>query len=368
MNKTHATDRLYFIDAARAIAIILMLQGHFVDTLLAQRWRDSSSLIYSLWEDLRGFTAPLFFTVAGLIFSYLIFNTGSHRDPRKRIYKGYKRAAQLVAIGYLLNIPYLNWAQGIYDTEYLNVGVLQIIGCGVFLLALLHRLLIHNRLMLMLINLGLGLTIFFLEPLYRDLVIPDCPLFLLNYLSKINGSGFVLFPWLGYIFIGAALGNLLSLTPTTMMARNRFLWCTITTGTLLSLYSEQFLVSMASFTGHEIFTQIAYYNYLFPRLGAVLIFLAVLMGFNRFFKHSLWYRIGGNTLSIYIVHSIILYGSILGVGLSNWWYRSLNPPFVIIGAAVFIGVCLLITGWYVALDKKKFYRHIPSYGSKLAET
>ncbi len=69
---TVAKPRLKFIDLARALAILLMLEGHFVGLSLAGEYRDSSSVIYNIWNSIRGFTAPLFFTVAGMIFAYLL--------------------------------------------------------------------------------------------------------------------------------------------------------------------------------------------------------------------------------------------------------------------------------------------------------
>ena len=52
--------RLYFIDAVRAFAILMMLQGHFIDTLLAIEYRDSNTLAFNTWQYFRGITAPVF--------------------------------------------------------------------------------------------------------------------------------------------------------------------------------------------------------------------------------------------------------------------------------------------------------------------
>ncbi|MGB5691483.1 MAG: heparan-alpha-glucosaminide N-acetyltransferase domain-containing protein, partial [Flavobacteriaceae bacterium] len=63
------TARLFFIDAMRAWAILMMLQGHFVDGLLEESFRDPDSSVYSIWKYFRGITAPVFFTVSGFIFT-----------------------------------------------------------------------------------------------------------------------------------------------------------------------------------------------------------------------------------------------------------------------------------------------------------
>ena len=63
--------RLDFIDVIRAFAICMMLQGHFVGGLLADRYRDDNNFIYWLWHYCTGITAPVFFTVSGFIFTFL---------------------------------------------------------------------------------------------------------------------------------------------------------------------------------------------------------------------------------------------------------------------------------------------------------
>jgi len=42
------SNRLYFIDAVRAFAILMMLQGHFIDTLLAPVYKDYSNTAYTI--------------------------------------------------------------------------------------------------------------------------------------------------------------------------------------------------------------------------------------------------------------------------------------------------------------------------------
>jgi uncharacterized membrane protein len=52
--------RLYFIDIARTIAILLMLEGHFVHDSLAPEWVNESFPAYHTWKFIRGFTSPTF--------------------------------------------------------------------------------------------------------------------------------------------------------------------------------------------------------------------------------------------------------------------------------------------------------------------
>jgi len=58
------TSRLVFIDVIRAFAICMMLEGHFIDGLLAPEYRDENNLLFATWLYIRGMTAPVFFTVS----------------------------------------------------------------------------------------------------------------------------------------------------------------------------------------------------------------------------------------------------------------------------------------------------------------
>ncbi|MGB4545551.1 MAG: heparan-alpha-glucosaminide N-acetyltransferase domain-containing protein, partial [Flavobacteriaceae bacterium] len=49
--------RLHFIDAIRAWAILMMLQGHFIDGLLAPQFRDQDQDWFQIWTYFRGITA-----------------------------------------------------------------------------------------------------------------------------------------------------------------------------------------------------------------------------------------------------------------------------------------------------------------------
>ena len=99
------SNRLYFIDAVRAFAILMMLQGHFISTTLDPIYRDPNNLAYSIWLYFRGNTAPMFFTISGLIFMYLLLKANDKGNDNPRIKKGLKRGLELIGIGYILRIP-----------------------------------------------------------------------------------------------------------------------------------------------------------------------------------------------------------------------------------------------------------------------
>ena len=119
--------RLRFIDMARSVAILLMLEGHFVDDALHPMYRDPDNAIYSTWLFIRGFTAPVFLTVTGLIFVYLLLKNRdySFRD-NIRVKKGFKRVVELFFWGYIV--------------QYYAFHVLECIATGIFTILVIYGL------------------------------------------------------------------------------------------------------------------------------------------------------------------------------------------------------------------------------------
>ncbi|MCB0749804.1 MAG: DUF1624 domain-containing protein, partial [Ignavibacteriae bacterium] len=132
---TNSNNRILYIDLLRAFAVIMMIQGHTVDTFLADEYRSMDSTGYSIWLTLRGFTAPIFMFAAGLIFTYLLRADTFTFLSNPRVKKGVKRAFTLIIIGYLLRYPtyrifdFTYVSQSQWDIFY-TVDALHLIGFG----------------------------------------------------------------------------------------------------------------------------------------------------------------------------------------------------------------------------------------------
>nr|WP_235817820.1 acyltransferase family protein [Formosa haliotis] len=100
---------------------------------------------------------------------------------------------------------------------------------------------------------------------------------------------------------------------------------------------------LSEITNIQLLQRAADYNYLFSRLGAVGITFGVFYALESYLKHKVISKIGNNTLSIYVVHFIILYGSFTGIGLYAYYNKALEPWTAIIGALFFmISVCVIV--------------------------
>ena len=325
----------------------MMLQGHFIDTLLESSYRNLNSEIYKVWSFFRGITAPTFFTISGLIFSYLLLKSTEKGKENTRLKKGIIRGLYLIAIGYFIRISFPNWFSGIISSSFYAVDVLHCIGLSLIVTVCIFFVCNKKTLLFSIIMLLMGIFIFVLEPLYRSLDIADVPLFIHNYISKKNGSVFRIIPWYGYTSFGSFIATLFYWT----LHKKHFKIITISSficiGFILILYSSNLLLMGYNITKIEVLKDAANYNYLFTRLGNVCIYFAIFYGLERYLKPPLLLKIGQKTLSIYVIHFIIIYGSITGFGLNTLIGKTLSPWQAVCGAALFLICVCTISFYYV---------------------
>lgn len=362
-------NRLYFIDAVRAFAILMMLQGHFIDTLLEVSYRDANNTVFQIWEYFRGITAPTFFTISGLIFSYLLIRAKRNGDIKQRIRKGFRRGLMLIGIGYLLRAPVFQWLMGEFNSYFLVVDVLQCIGLSLIIIVLIYKLTFKKTLLFSITTLALGVIVFITEPLYRYLELPNIPMLFSNYFSKANGSIFNIIPWFGYVAFGAFMSTLFYRYVERPKFKMAIVSCFFLFGITLIFKSSWLLMQLYSWLDISIFKEVAYYNYLFSRLGDVLVLFSLFYLAENYLKQPLILKIGQKTLSIYVIHFIIIYGSFTGLGLTQLIGKTLVPWQAIIGAIIFLSVVCFISFHYAKtnafvyskiqrlVDKIKRYTH-----------
>lgn len=333
------SKRILFIDALRAYAILMMLQGHFIDTLLADRYRNPESALFSAWNFMRGMTAPIFFTSSGLIFVFLLLKDGRPLKDNMRVKKGIRRGFFLILLGYLLKWNLGAVLQFRFYKSFISVDVLHNI--GIALLALIGAYALHkvSRIPLLLFLFFMGMGVF---TLYNPMLTHDWshfPLFFQNYFTLVNGSVFTPVPWVGYTLIGGLLGwqvhRFQKWYGTIWSALPVFL-----VGLALHLYSYPLTKGLSTLVPWPVLEGLVEQQWIFWRMGQVFIVLSLFIVLTQVFYRfipPLFLTIGSETLTIYSVHYILLYGTWTGIGLNSiLGERSLNPWQAGIGAALFI--------------------------------
>jgi uncharacterized membrane protein len=344
MTKPLKTARLHFIDAIRAWAILMMLQGHFVDALLSDSYRDKDNFFFAIWSYFRGLTAPVFFTISGFVFTFLLIRNFDDGCSNPRVKKGLVRGFQLIAIGYLLQIRFGRLFKGTINDSFDIVHVLQCLGLSIILMVILY--LVSFKLKESAFSLILCTTtiaLFFFKSEYEVWDYSFLPEFLSNYFTKQNGSVFTIIPWFGFTSFGGFLAIIFTKFSTRPNFYRNAIVSIILVGCILTGYSYGIIRQLENLSGLKVFSKALQSSYLFSRLGVVLFVLSVFVFFRDHLKSSFILRIGQLTLPIYIVHSILLYNSIFGYGLSRFYYHSLSIIPVAIGVICFLVlICIVV--------------------------
>lgn len=337
------TNRLFFIDAMRAWAILMMLQGHFIDGLLDPIFRNTDNTVFNVWLYFRGITAPVFFTVSGFIFTYLLIRVPQKGLENPRVKKGIRRGLQLLLIGYLLRMNIFGLFGGdIYDSFYL-VDVLHCIGLSILAVIGIYLFSTNrNKYLFPGILLGVTILLFLFEPIYKQWSFAFLPDALANYFTKANGSVFTIIPWLGYATIGGFVSVLFTRFKNMKYLYPVAISIAAIVGFSLIFYSSSGFISLYETTGIGLFKLIEQNNYLFIRLGDVFVVFAIFMLLRQLMSNSTILKIGASTLSIYVIHFIVLYGSFTGLGLYRFFHHALVPSIVLPGAIAFMFTCTFL--------------------------
>jgi uncharacterized membrane protein len=353
--------RIVFLDLLRALAVMMMVEGHTIDVLLLDEYRSNDYLGFKLWQFTRGMTAPIFLLTAGTVFIYLLRSTALPFRDNPRVAKGVKRALLLFALGYLLRFPSPSII-GIFSAPdeqwraFWIVDALQSIGMGVLLLlvgAFLSEKLRLNDLAVF--GCG-GLFFFACAPFFEQIAWNEwLPAPIAAYFYSGSGSLFPLFPWAGYVMFGGVLGAYLACAdrrpePTGLSRR-----LIIAGMALLALYYYAESLKAAGYGSAHFW---ASNPDLAPlRLGSVLLLIvpiALLSVRVRVVPPTLL-TVGRRTLPIYLLHLVILYGSPWNPGINRFCDKCL-PLWPSMSAALLMQAVMI--GFAVAYGKigfDKFY-------------
>lgn len=347
-------ERLLFIDLARAIAILLMLEGHFVGMTLAEEYRDPGNPLYMAWGTVRRFSAPLFFTVAGMIFAYLLSGeAGVDFCRRKRVRRGLIRVGELLLWGYALQLTSKNIGH-YFKLEFENwifaFHVLQCMACG--LLGLIGVAALQGRIGRLPLTWWYGAAT--VGSLCAFVWVSGLPIgahvpagWPEIFQNAIRGprSVFPLFPWVAFSFLGGTLGVAVRQYRDSLETPASCLWFIA-----LALVLKAISMTMIHAPGLDVTSgeKLAWFA---GRAAEVLAFLGVLRWIDIRFGIGVprLLNMGRLTFEIYVIHVIALYGGIFGMGLNRLLEDRLNPWQAAGGAAAFLlfffGLAQLIHAW-----------------------
>ena len=354
MAETTKKSRIIFIDMMRMFAVLQMVQGHTIDALLSNDYRTFGSPVFTIWYFMRGMTAPIFLFTAGTVFMYLFRSNNKTFFKNPRTKKGIKRFFLLVFLGYLLRFPtpspfnFSHVSAGQWQV-FFAVDVLQSIGFGILFIMILafisEKINVSDYLILAIS----ALIIFILYPIFEKISWTNfLPVPIAGYFYSGTGSIFPLFPWTGYVVGGAVLGSYLAKHPMIFKTKKFSLLLLIFGLSFISLAILIDIFAYDFFSGAWIGSA---YTILL-RVGFVLTLNSIVSFLCLEVKTipRILILIGRNTLLIYIVHLVIIYGSAWNKGLYQYFAKSFSALHSVGIAALMI---LAMTGMVILLNKLK---------------
>jgi len=347
MSQSSKKNRIIFIDLMRAFAVLMMVQGHTVDVLLAPDHRTMDSPFFAAWLFMRGMTAPIFMFTAGTVFTYLFRLADEPFRTNTRVKKGIKRFLLLVGLGYLLRYPSASLFDFSAVTDqswqtFIQVDVLHLIGFGVLFLVLSAYVAEKTKRSDYTVFGLISLFFFILYPFVTNINWATIlPLPIAGYFYGGTGSLFPLFPWAGYVVCGGILGSYLAKNPlifkTQRFSKTLAIWGML----FIILFFVINLIEKEFYNDPNLYD--SYYGIICLRIGFVL----MLNGLISFLSIKIdtipriIILIGRNTLVIYVVHLMILYGSAWNPGLIAAFGQSLDV-FNTVGTAL-IMITLMVS-------------------------
>jgi peptidoglycan/LPS O-acetylase OafA/YrhL len=184
---------------------------------------------------------------------------------------------------------------------------------------------------------------------------PDgAPYFIQNmFHGPMTRSVFPIIPWMGFTMYGAMVGCLLH-DLKDHVKKWGFAFTFIGIGFLLFMFTKKLLLMLddSIYHRHELFYNL---DWLYERLGMVMMILGFLMIIEKLLKEipqNLFLKIGQNTLTIYIIHMMVLYGSVIKLGVNDFFNHDLGPWQAAIGAVIFITFHIVIIRYIEWLKEK----------------
>ena len=333
-----ARQRHFFIDLYRTIVIIVMLEGHVVRALL------SPSLQLSRWfqihEFIHGLSAPAFLFGAGLTF---VLSTRTrweeyhHWGPS--LSRRVRRLSFILLLGLMIHLPFFSIRKIVLegtmatDLQLFQSDVLACIGLGLLSLHALVFFFKTERYFYSAVVVVIVLVCILTPFAWEIDFLKFAPVPVAQLMNGNHGSFFPLFPYVGFLFAGVIV-SWEYLVAVRIHGQRLFMLKLAIFGTACIVGGIVFDAIPVHLYPHENFW-VTSPNYFLIRVGILMLLAATVWYISRNVHRGTGFStmIGRESLFVYVLHLLILYGS------------AMNPESnlqVMLGSNLNIGQSLLL--------------------------
>jgi len=205
-----APGRRAYIDWARGIAVLLMIEAHAIDAWT--RPDDKQSFGYGVATILGGFAAPLFLWLAGLGVALAVSRTAERTGSRRQaVEAASRRGLEIFVLAFLFRLQAFIVSPPSTPLKLFRVDILNVMGPAMVAAALMWMAAGGAKARAA-VYAAAATAIAMATPIVRSApAIDRLPIWFQWYLRPAGEfTTFTLVPWAGFVFAGAAVGALLA--------------------------------------------------------------------------------------------------------------------------------------------------------------
>jgi uncharacterized membrane protein len=205
-----SAGRRGYIDWARGIAVLLMIEAHAIDSWT--RIADRKTTLYRDATILGGFAAPLFLWLAGLAVVLAATRTSERTGSRAGAAEAIvRRGLEIFILAFLFRIQAFIVSPGNHIVALFRVDILNVMGPAIVAAGLVWALSARTTVRVVLFSIA-AIACTMLTPIVRTAaVVGLLPVWLQWYIRPAGElTVFTLFPWAGFVFAGGAAGAMLA--------------------------------------------------------------------------------------------------------------------------------------------------------------
>jgi uncharacterized membrane protein len=306
-------SRRAYIDWARGIAVIVMMEAHTLDA-----WTRAASRHTRVFADaqiLGGFAAPLFLWLAGVGVVLSAARTTERRGSRAAAVDALcRRGLEIFLLAFLFRLQSFVLSPGTPPALIFRVDILNVMGPAIVASALIWGVVSSARSTLRLVATyaAVAAAIALATPIVRGAAAVDAlPIWFQWYVRPAGDyTVFTLFPWAGFVFAGGACGALLVAAPGG--ARERRLHAWLGSLGLVLVAIGFYTAARPSLYSHSSFWTTSP-TYFVIRVGAMMAGLSVAFAIAARLERAgitlpALERMGRSSLFVYWIHVELVYG------------------------------------------------------------
>ena len=307
-NSTNVSGRLTFLDYARGMAVVIMLQGHVFHSFNRPDLRSDGPFMLS--QFMGGIGPAIFLVLTGITLAFLMDRREKQGlPPMSRWFSALRRAGYLFSLAFLFRLQL--WAFAYPQSPWTDLFKVDILNCMGFAIGLMSVMAIFTTLERVRMCAVLGLAIATLAPLVSAIDWGWLPPQVSAYFVP-SFQYFAFFPWAAFIAFGMSIGSAIRLAKPEYM--NRMMqWGT--------------LGGLALILGGQYFSNLPYSLYpksdfwlnspglIVIKLGVVMLFLSFTFVWTQYAVGASWSwikQLGTTSLLVYWVHIELVYGRWFG--------------------------------------------------------